>query len=173
MVLIDALTRWSHVCLLSTKNVAFVRLLPQIIRLRAQFSDYSIRKIRLDNVGEFTSQAFDNYCMSIGIDVEHLVTYTHTQNSLPESLIKILQIIAIPLLMKSKLPISAWGHAILHAASLDCFRSNAYHKFSQFQLVIGQQPDIFHLRTFGCAVYVPLHPHNALRWVLNIDLEFI
>ena len=35
MVLIDASTRWSHVCLLSTRNVAFARLLTQIIRLRA------------------------------------------------------------------------------------------------------------------------------------------
>ena len=37
MVLIDASTRWSHVCLLSTRNVAFARLLTQIIRLRTQF----------------------------------------------------------------------------------------------------------------------------------------
>ena len=37
MVLIDASTRWSHVCLLSTRNVAFARFLAQIIRLRAQF----------------------------------------------------------------------------------------------------------------------------------------
>ena len=35
MVLIDASTRWSHVCLLSTRNVAFARFLAQIIRLRA------------------------------------------------------------------------------------------------------------------------------------------
>ena len=33
MFLIDASTRWSHVCLLSTRNVAFARLLAQIIRL--------------------------------------------------------------------------------------------------------------------------------------------
>ena len=56
MVLIDASTRWSRVCLLSTRNVAFARLLAQIIRLRAQFPDYSIRKIRLDNAGESTSK---------------------------------------------------------------------------------------------------------------------
>ena len=35
MVLIDASTRWSHVCLLSTCTVAFARLLAQIIKLRA------------------------------------------------------------------------------------------------------------------------------------------
>ena len=45
--------------------------------------------------------------MSIGIDVEHPVAHTHTQNGLVESLIKRLQIIARPLLMKSKLPVFA------------------------------------------------------------------
>ena len=63
MVLIDASTRWSHVCLLSSHNLAFARLLAQIIRLRAQFTDYNIGTIHLDNVGEFTSRAFNEYCM--------------------------------------------------------------------------------------------------------------
>ena len=31
MVLIDASTHWSHVCLLSSRNVVFARLLAQII----------------------------------------------------------------------------------------------------------------------------------------------
>ena len=35
MVLIDASIRWSYVCLLSTRNVTFARLLAQIIRLQA------------------------------------------------------------------------------------------------------------------------------------------
>jgi len=80
--------------------------------LRAQFHDYKIRKIRLDNISEFTSQTFDDYCMIIGIDIEYLVAYTHTQNGLVELLIKRLQIIAQPLLMKSKLLVSTWGHDI-------------------------------------------------------------
>ena len=82
MVLIDASTRWSHVCLLSTRNIAFARLLAQIIQLQAQFPDYRIKKIHLDNTGEFTSQAFNDYCSSIEIIVEHLVAHTHTQNGL-------------------------------------------------------------------------------------------
>jgi len=35
MVLIDASSKWSHVCLLSSRNIAFARLIAQIIRLRA------------------------------------------------------------------------------------------------------------------------------------------
>ena len=60
MVLIDASSQWSHVCLLSTRNVAFPRFLAQIIRLQTHFPDYPIKKIRLDNAGEFISKAFDH-----------------------------------------------------------------------------------------------------------------
>ena len=88
MILIHAFSRWSHVCLLSTRSVAFARFLTQIIRLRAQFSDYTIKKVRLDNASEFTSQAFNDYCMSIRIVVKHLVAHVHTQNGLTKSLIK-------------------------------------------------------------------------------------
>ena len=102
MVLIDASTRWSHVCLLSTRNVAFSRLLAQMAKLRAQFPDYPIKTIRLDNAGEFTSQTLNDYFMSITINIEHHVAHFHTQNGLAESLIKRLQLIARPLLMKTK-----------------------------------------------------------------------
>ncbi|KAL4352452.1 hypothetical protein GQ457_06G007620 [Hibiscus cannabinus] len=72
MVLIDASSRWSHVSLLSTCNLAFARLLAQLIKLRAHFPDNPIETIRLDNAGKFTSQAFDDFCMSIGISFEYL-----------------------------------------------------------------------------------------------------
>ena len=50
--------------------------------------------------------------------VEYPVAHAHTQNGITESFIKRLQLIARPLLMKSELPTTVWGHVILHAASL-------------------------------------------------------
>ena len=138
-------------------------MLAQIIRLRAQFPDNAIKTIRLDNPGEFTSQAFNDYCMSIGINVEHPVAHVHTQNDLAESFIKHLQLIARPLLMRTKLPIIAWGHAILHAAALVRIRPTSYHKFSPLQLAFGQEPNISHLRIFGCTVYVPIAPPQRTK----------
>lgn len=61
MVLIDVFTRLSHVDLFSTRNVTFARLLAQIICLRAQFPNYLIKKIRLDNASEFLSQTFVDF----------------------------------------------------------------------------------------------------------------
>ena len=54
MVLIDDSIRWSHVCLLLIRNVAFSRLLAQMIKLSAQFPDNPNKAIRLDNADEFT-----------------------------------------------------------------------------------------------------------------------
>jgi len=78
MVMIDVSSRLSHVCLLTTRNSAFAKFIFQIIRLKTQFSNYAIKKVRFDNAGEFTSQAFNDYCMSIEIDVEHHVPHVHT-----------------------------------------------------------------------------------------------
>ena len=158
MVLIDASTRWSHVYLLSSRNVVFAILLAQIIRLKSQFPDHPIKTICLDNAGEFSSQTFLDYCMSIGIDAQHPVAHVHSQNGLAESFIKRLQLIARPLLLKTKLPLSAWGHAIIHAANLFCLRPTTNHDLSPLQFAKGYQHNISHLRVFGCAVYVPIAP---------------
>ena len=103
-MVIDASTRWSHVCILFIINVVFASLLAQMTNLRAQFLDYPIKTIRHDNAGELTSQTLNDYCMSIRINIEHHVAHVHTQNGLAESLIKRLQLIDRPQLMKTKLP---------------------------------------------------------------------
>jgi hypothetical protein len=56
--------------------------------------------------------------------------------------------------MRCKLPISAWGHAILHAASLIRIKPTNYNNSSPLKLIFGQEPNISHLRIFGCVVYV-------------------
>ena len=69
--------------------------------------------------------------------------------------------------MKTKLPTSAWGHAIMHAATLVRIRPTTYHEYSHSQLVLGKQPNISHLRIFGCAVYVPIAPTQRTKMGLQ------
>jgi hypothetical protein len=170
MVLIDASTRWSHVCLLSARNHAFAKIIAQIIKLKAQYPEHRIQSIRMDNAAEFTSHAFNDYCMALGIQVQHSVPYVHTQNGLAESLIKRVKLIARPLLMNCKLPNSCWGHAVLHAADLTQLRPTAYHTNSPLQLVRGNPSSISHLRKFGCATYVPISPPQRTSMGLHKKL---
>ena len=78
--------------------------------------------------------------MSFGINIEHPIAIVHTQNGLAESLIKHIQLIARPLLMKTKLLASTWGLVVvIHAASLIRIRPTSYHEYSPSQLVLGKK----------------------------------
>ena len=91
--------------------------------------------------------------------------------------IKRLQLIARPLLMKTKLPTFAWRHAIMHAAALVRIRPTTYHEYSSSQLVLRKQPNNSHLWIFGCAVYVPIAPTQRTKmgpqWRLGIYVGFL
>jgi hypothetical protein len=69
MVLIDASMRWSHVCLLSTRNYIFAKFMTQVIRLKANYPKYRLQSVRLDNAVEFSLWSFNDYCMAQGIQV--------------------------------------------------------------------------------------------------------
>jgi hypothetical protein len=86
--------------------------------LKVNYPEYRLQSIRLDNAVEFSLRAFNNYCMAQGIKVQHLVPYVHTQNDLAESHIKRIKLIVRSLLHNCNLPITYWGHAILHVADL-------------------------------------------------------
>lgn len=175
MVLIDVSSIWYHACLLSTRNLAFAKLLAW---LWTQFFYNQIKCICLDNATEISSQILNDfhlndYCLSIGIKVEHPVTYVHTQNGFAESLFKCLHLIARPLLMKTRLPSSGWGHGILHIAILVRLRPSNYDKFSPLQLILGQEPNISHLRIFFmcyiCACSsTTSHKNGSLKKVRNL-----
>ncbi|KAJ9539553.1 hypothetical protein OSB04_032286 [Centaurea solstitialis] len=143
MVLIDASTKWSHVCLLSSRNLAFARLLAQLIRLRAHFPDYPIKAIRLDNAGEFTSQIFNDYCMSIGIKVEHPVAHANDYEIETTNF--------------------RLGPCYLTRSNINSHQANDYNASSPLKTVFGQEPNISHLRIFGCAVYVPIAPPQRTK----------
>jgi hypothetical protein len=84
----------------------------------------------------------------------------HTQNGLAKSLIKRIKLITRPLLHNCNLPITCWGHAVLHAADLIQLQPTAYHSTSPLRLIRGNAPNISHLRKFGCTVYAPVSPQK-------------
>jgi hypothetical protein len=96
--------------------------------------------------------------MAQEIKVQHSVPYVHTQNSLAESLIKRIKLIARHLLHNCNLPITCWGHAVLYAANLIQLRPTIYHSVFPLFLVRGNAPSIFHLRKFDCVVYALISP---------------
>jgi hypothetical protein len=105
--------------------------------------------------------------MAQGIEVDHSMLYVHTQNGLTESHIKRIKLITRPLLNNCNLPITCWGHAVLHAADLIQLRPTAYHSTTPLCLVCGNTPSISHLQKFGCVVYAPILPPQRITMDLH------
>ena len=51
----------------------------------------------------------------------------------------------------------------MHAAALVRIRPTTYHEYSPSQLVLGKQPNISHLRIFGCTLYVQIAPTQRTK----------
>ena len=46
----------------------------------------------------------------------------------------------------------------MHIVALIQIRPNEYHDYSPLQIVCGKEPNISHMRIFGCAIYVFISP---------------
>ena len=121
--------------------------------------------------GSSRRKLFDDYCMSIEIEVKHPVPHVYSQNGLTEAAIKRLRLVARSLVMRSNLPLSVWGYAILHAALLIRLRPTTNQPYSAYQMVTGYEPDISFLRILGCAVYVPITPPLRKKMGLQRSLD--
>lgn len=161
MVVKDSSARYSKVQLLTSRNEVMPKLLTSIIKLKAQFPDHPIKTVRVDNASEYVSKSFQQFCASSGINLETSVPYAH--NTSAENFVKQIQMVARPLLLRSNLPLSCWGHAVLHAGSLIRYRPSAGNSLSPHELVHGFPPSVAHLKIFGSAVYVPIPPHQQSK----------
>ena len=60
--------------------------------------------------------------------------------------------------MRSKLSFTAWA-----TRNLIRIRPVSEHRYPLSQLLTGQEPDIPHHKTFGCAVYVLIAPPQRIK----------
>ena len=163
MVIICRGTRMCHVYLLVTKDMVMAQMVKHIVKMRTQYPERRIKKIRFDNAQEFVSESMRRFLEAQGIEHETCVEYNHAQNGSAEAQIKRLQQVARTLLMGSRLPASAWGHAVLHANAILQLWPVLGMKESPKELLEGVKPSISHLRVFGCAVYVPIPPSKRTK----------
>ena len=159
MVIICRGTRRSFVYLLTSKDIALATVIKFMVRMKTQYPERQTKKIRFDNAQELVSASMKTFLDSLGIIHETCVEYVHAQNGSAEAQIKRVQQVTRTLLMGCNLvPASSWGPAVLHANDLLQYRPTGTMKESLKELLDGEKPSIAHLRTFGCAVYIPTPP---------------
>jgi hypothetical protein len=147
LVLVDGNSRTTHVsCTLNRSTEEVIRV---ISRSRAV-----IKRLVLDNAKSFIGEAFLNYCSTQKIVVDPVPPDAHEFMGKVERLIRTLRSMTIAMLETADLPLLLWPFAVTYAAYLKNRIPHAsLENLSPYKVETGNDPDLSHIRVFGCTVY--------------------
>jgi transposase InsO family protein len=117
---------------------------------------FTIQQLHSDRGGEFKSNEFSEFCLLHNIKQSFTAPYSPQQNGVAERAWRSLFECSRCLLLESGSPKSLWA-AALDTASYIINRlpsSTNPDRKSPFELFYGKEPQIDHLRVFGCPAYV-------------------
>ena len=137
-----------------SKDEAFKFVHDLVLRLKNELL-HSMRAIWSDNETEFWNARFDAFCSDQGLDHQYSSPYTPQQNGVVERKNRTLVEMARTMLDEHRTPRKYWTEAVNTA----CYVSNRIflHAFlhkTSFEFRFGRQPNVSHLRVFGCRCFV-------------------
>ena len=110
--------------------------------------------LRSDRGGEYTSNAFKDYCRSYGIRHQLTAAYTPQQNGVAERKNRTIMEMTRALVKERRIPKEYWGEAVACAVYLlNRCPISATEAMTPQEAWSGQRPRISHLRIFGCVAY--------------------
>ncbi|CAJ2663346.1 unnamed protein product [Trifolium pratense] len=132
-------------------------------------SDKSIKVLRTDGGGEYTSKEFENYCKEQGIIHEITAPYTPQHNGLAERRNRTILDMARSMVKQKGLPHRFWGEAVSTAVYiLNRCPTKCLDKVPE-AIWSGSIPSVKHLKVFGSLSYK--HVPDAKRKKLDDKSE--
>ena len=118
-------------------------------------SGQKIKTLRSDNGGEFTSDIFKYFCISVGINRECSVPYNPQQNGIAERKNRSIVESARAMLHDQNLHYSFWAEA---SNTVVYIQNHCPHSILENttpkEAFTRVKPDLSHLRIFGCPIYI-------------------
>ena len=126
-----------------------------------------IRRFRCDNGrGEYDNRFFLKFLSAEGISYQPATLYTQNQNSVSERKIRTIVERARTMLLEASLPERFWADTVATVVYiLNSSPTKALTGKTPFEPWFGHQPNLAHLRHFGCDAY--LHIPDAQRTKLK------
>lgn len=153
LTFIDDRTRYVWVYILKRKDQVFERFL-EWKALVEKSTGRKLKALRTDNGGEYTSAEFEAYLRK-GVRHELTVPKAPEQNGVAERMNRTLVETMRSMLADSKMPHRFWAEALSTAVYLrNRSPTKSVNGMTPFEAWTGEKPNVAHLRTFGCTVYV-------------------
>ena len=149
-VLIDDHSRYMWTIILKEKSEAFDRLK----RLVEQETKASIKTLRTNMGGEFTSQEFQTFCDDNGVNHHLTAPYSPQQNGVVERRNRTLTEMTRSIMKHMKMPNYLWGEAVRHSTYLiNRVATLTLKDVSPYECFKKKKPNVGYLRVFGSVCY--------------------
>ncbi|GKD04394.1 putative RNA-directed DNA polymerase [Tanacetum coccineum] len=153
LTVVDDYSRSVWVYMLKTKDEVFQMFVNFYNIILTQFN-IKIKVIRSDNGTEFTNNKMTEFLNTMGILHQTTCAYTPQQNGIAERKHRHLLNVARSLMFQGGIPLRFWSDCVLTAVYLiNRLPSSVLNGKSPFFLVYGREPNLSHLRSFGCLCY--------------------
>lgn len=153
LTIVDDFSRAVWVFLLKFKYEASRCMINFHNMVKTQFGK-TVKRIRCDNGGEFTSNEMTKFYNEQGIILETTCPHTPQQNGVVERKHRHLLEVARALRFESNTPKRFSGECVLTATYvINRLPSKVLGNKTPYEIVFGHKPDYDHMRIFGCLAY--------------------
>jgi transposase InsO family protein len=161
LLFVDDFSRFSWLFLLKHKSEVLTTFKHFKATVENQLST-QIKYLRTDCGGEYSSNAFTDFCSSHGITHQFSCPHTPQQNGIVERKHRHIVESALTILSHASLPITYWTYAVSTAVHLiNRLPTPKLSHISPWEKLFHKPPDLTHLKTFGCLCFPYLRPYNT------------
>ena len=154
LLIVDDFSRLMWVSILKSKSDALTEF-KRFKALAEAEQDTHIKGLRSDRGGEFTSEAFADFCTSQGIKRQLTMPYLPQQNGVVERRNRTILSLVCSMLKEKSLPWELWGEAVNTVVYLlNRSSTRSLSGSTPYEAWTSRKPSISHLRVFGSVVHV-------------------
>ncbi|MBW0538921.1 hypothetical protein O181_078636 [Austropuccinia psidii MF-1] len=158
MIILDHFSSLVAFIPLKAKSDAAKHLKDWLVQF-ANIAHTTVKRVRTDNGGEFTSSFLLSFLKEKVIVHERTIPYEHHQNGKVERTNRTLAEAARAMMIRANLPPTFWTYALRHAAWVFNRVLHAKNDVTPYEAVIKRKPSLALLRVFGCKAFV----HNMTQ----------
>lgn len=160
-VILDDFTHFTVVKLLHKKSEAERNIINYIAELERQ-QGVPVKRLRLDNGGEFTSNSFQSFCLGEGIKLEYTLPYSSQMGGKSERMNRTVLNMVRTKIADSGIPKFLRGEtARCSVYELNRSPTSTLDKYQTPSLLWNGRNDLSKLRVFGCRAWPTIIPKGS------------
>ncbi|GJW20080.1 ribonuclease H-like domain, reverse transcriptase, RNA-dependent DNA polymerase [Tanacetum coccineum] len=162
-LLVDDYSRYMWVYFLKSKDQAFDTFKEYKKSIENELRT-TLKMLRTDRGGEFTSNEFTQYCKENGIARQLTAPYSPQQNGVVERRNRTIMSTTRCMMKATNMPQNFWAEAVRHAIYiLNSVPTKALEDITPYEAIKRRKPNLENLRVFGCIAYAKVPSQHLTK----------